>query len=165
MPEMQAAGRKETSAMDNLIVMNTIIENQRAQKLNTYMFFADVVKCFNKLWLKDCLLEMYNLGYDPNTLKILYEMNKETDKIIRIPVRNTDNVQVKEVVKQGTIFGPIMCYAETFTVNSIREEVKYKYGKINIRIPVFMDHIATAGKAEHLRKGINNCARMEKERR
>ena len=26
---------------------------------------------------------MYKLGYDPNTLKILYEMNKETDIIIR----------------------------------------------------------------------------------
>ena len=57
-------------AMDNLIIMNTIIENQRAQKLNTYMFFADATKCFDKLWLKGCLLEMYNLGYDPNTLKI-----------------------------------------------------------------------------------------------
>ena len=76
--EVQAAGRKEMSAMDNLIIMNTIIENQRAQKLNTYMFFADAVKCFDKLWLKDCLLEMYNFGYDPNILKILYEMNKET---------------------------------------------------------------------------------------
>ena len=52
------------------------------------MFFADAVKCFDKLWLKDCLLEMYNLGYDPKTLKILYEMNKETDIIIRTPVGN-----------------------------------------------------------------------------
>ena len=69
MSEMQAAGRKEWSAVYTLIIINTIIENQRAQKLNTYMFFADAVKCFNKLWLKDCLLEMYNLGYDPNTLK------------------------------------------------------------------------------------------------
>ena len=85
MSEMQVAGRKERSAMDNLIIMNTIIENQRAQKLNTYIFFADAVKCFDKLWLKDCLLEMYKLGYDPNTLKILYEMNKETDIIIRTP--------------------------------------------------------------------------------
>ena len=33
-------------------------------------------------------LEMYNLGYDPSTLKILYEMNKETDIIIRTPVGN-----------------------------------------------------------------------------
>ena len=146
--------------------MNTIIKNQRAQKLSTYVFFGNAVECFNKhIWLKDCLLEMYNLGYDPNTLKILYEMNKETDIIIRTPVGNTNNIQIKEVVKQGTIFGPIMCCAETSTVNSIGEEVKYSYGKINIGMPVFMDDIATAGKAEHIRKGIKNCARMEREKK
>ena len=93
-------------------------------------------------------------------------MNKETDLIIRTPVRNTDNIQVKEVVKQGTILGPIMCCAETSSaVNSIGEEVKYSYGKINIGMLVFMDDIATAGKAEHFRKSINNCARMEKEKK
>ena len=56
MSEMQLAGKKGRSAMDNLIIMNTITENQRVQTLNTYMFFADAVKCFDKLWLKDCLL-------------------------------------------------------------------------------------------------------------
>ena len=30
---------------------------------------------------------------------------------------------------------------------------------------VFMNDIATAGKAEHLRKGINNCAIWKKKRR
>ena len=50
--KMSVAGRKERSAMDNLIIMNTIIENQRTQKLNTYMFFANAVYCFDKLWLK-----------------------------------------------------------------------------------------------------------------
>ena len=49
MSKIQTAGRKARSAMNNLITMNTIIENQRAQKLNTYMFLADAVKCFNKL--------------------------------------------------------------------------------------------------------------------
>ena len=61
-------------------------------------------------------------------------MNKETDIIIRTPVGNTDNIQVKEVVKQGTILGPIMCCADTYAVNSIGEEVKYSSGKINIRM-------------------------------
>ena len=69
------------------------------------------------------------------------------------------------MVKQGKIFGPIMCCAETSTVNSIGEEVKYRYGKINIGMPGFMDDIATAGKAENIRKGINNCAKMEKEKK
>ena len=160
---MQAARRKKSSTMDNLIIMNTIIENQRAQKLNTYMFFADAVISFNKLWLKDCLLEMFNLGYDPNKLKILYEMNKETNIIIGTAVRNTDHMRVGEVIKQGTIFCPIMCCAETSTVNSIRE-VRCRYGKINIGIPVLMDKIATAGRAEHIRKSINNCAKMQKEK-
>ena len=78
MSEMQAAGRKERSAIDNLRIVNTITEDQRVQKLNTYIFLADAVNYFNKqLLLKDCLLEIYNLGYDLNTLKILYEMNKE----------------------------------------------------------------------------------------
>ena len=31
---------------------------QIAQKLNTDMFFAGAVKCFDKLWLKDCLSNM-----------------------------------------------------------------------------------------------------------
>ena len=52
MSEIQVAGRKERSAMDNLIIMNTIIGNQGAQKLNTYIFFADAFKCFDKLCSK-----------------------------------------------------------------------------------------------------------------
>ena len=54
------------------------------------MFFADDFKCFNKLWLKDFLLETY----DPNSLQVLYEMNKETDIVIRTPVGNKENIQV-----------------------------------------------------------------------
>ena len=44
MSKIQTAGRKERPEMDNLIIINIIMENQRAQKLNTYMFFADAVK-------------------------------------------------------------------------------------------------------------------------
>ena len=47
---------------------------------------------------------MFNLGYDPNKLKILYEINKETNIIIGTAVQNTDHMRVGEVVKQGTIF-------------------------------------------------------------
>ena len=58
-----------------------------------------------------------------------------------------------------------MCCAETFAVKNIGEEVKYSYGKRNIGMPVFIDDIATAGTAEHIRKGINNYVRMEKEKK
>ena len=58
-----------------------------------------------------------------------------------------------------------MWCAETSIVHSTEEEVNYRYGKINIGMPVFMDDIGTAGKTEHVRKGINNYARMEKEKK
>ena len=53
---------------------------------------------------------------------------------------------------------------EASTVHSIGE-VKYRYSNINIGIPVFIADIATTGRAEHIRKGINNCARLEKEKK
>ena len=59
---MQTAGRKQRSTVNNLIILNSIIENQRQNKNKIYLFFADAKKCFDKLWLKDCLTEMRYLG-------------------------------------------------------------------------------------------------------
>ena len=39
-----------------------------------------------------------------------------------------------------------MCCVETSTVNSMGEKVKYRHGKINFGMPVFMDDIGTTGK-------------------
>ena len=53
---MQTAGRKQRLAVDNLIILNPIIENKRQYKNKTYLFFADGKKCFDNLWLNDCLI-------------------------------------------------------------------------------------------------------------
>ena len=62
---MQTAGKKNRSTMDNIIIINAIIEKQRQSHKNTYLFFADAEKCFDKLWLKDCLIDMEEIGYSP----------------------------------------------------------------------------------------------------
>ena len=67
---MQTSGRKQRSIVDNLMILNSIIENQRQNENKTNLFFADAKKCFDKLWLKDCLTEMYNLGYSPGTINL-----------------------------------------------------------------------------------------------
>ena len=54
---MQTAGKKQKT-VDNLIILSSIIKNQRQNKNKTYLFCADVKKCFDKLWMKDCLIEM-----------------------------------------------------------------------------------------------------------
>ena len=65
MSNMQTEGKKNRSTMDNIIIINAIIEKQRQSHKNTYLFFADAEKCFDKLWLKDCLIDMEEIGYSP----------------------------------------------------------------------------------------------------
>ena len=43
--QMQTAGRKQRSTVDNLTILNSIIENQREHKNKT--FFADAKKYFD----------------------------------------------------------------------------------------------------------------------
>ena len=77
--------------MDNLLILTSIIENPRQSKNKRYSFFADDKRCFNKLWLKDCLIEMNYLGYSPDTIRSLYEINKTSDIVVDTPVGKTSS--------------------------------------------------------------------------
>ena len=64
-------------------------------------------------------------------------------------------------MKQGTIFGQLVCCASASRINAIQEAVKYQHGQVEMCILVFMDDIAAVGTADVIRKRIRNCRRME----
>ena len=165
MSEMQTADKKQRSTMDNIVIVSAIIEQRRIEKSNTYMFFADAVKCFDKLWLQDCIIELAKLGYNKNDLEILYKLNETAQFKINTPYGDTENIETKEVVKQGTTYGTIMCCASIARVNEIGEKVICKYGNIEIGMPVFMDDIAPIGDADAKGKAVRNCRKMEIEKK
>ena len=119
---MQTAGRKQRLAVDNLIILNSIIENQWQYKNKIYFFFSDAKNFFDKLWLLDCLIEMYKLGYSPGTIRSLYEKNETSNIVVDTPVGKTSCTTVEEVVKKGTIFGTILCCASTSRVNYFKRQ-------------------------------------------
>ena len=77
---------------------------------------------------------------------------------------NWKHQYIKGIVKQGSIFWPIMCCVTTSRVNIIGGTVQYCYGKVDIGMSVFMDDIAAAGGIRE-RKRIRICAKMEKEKK
>ena len=160
---MQTAGKKNRSTIDNLIIMNAIIEKQRLEHKTTYILFADAEKCFDKLWLKDSLIEMERIGYDKSGTKIFYEINKTTEIVVDAAIGNTESIEITEVVKQGSKFGPTMCCAMTAKVNDVGERADYKYWQIEIGMSIYVDDISVAGGPEEAKKGIRKCARMEVE--
>ena len=108
---------------------------------------------------------MYNLGYSQGTVRRLHEINKTSNIVVDTPIGKTSSITVEEIVKHGTIFGPIMCCASTSIVKEIQEAVKYQYGKVEIGMPVLMDDIAAVGTGHNVRKRIENRRKMEIEKK
>ena len=83
---------------------------------------------------------------------MLYEMNKESNIVIEILVGMTDSITVHEIVKQGTIFGPILCSVAIEMINGIGEEIStHITPELTIGTPVYIDDIL----------GIGDCKTVE----
>ena len=134
--------------MDNIVILvvSAIIEQRRIEKRKT--FFADAVKCSDKLWLQECIIVLAKLDYNKNDLELLYKLNETVLVRTNTLYGDTENIEIKEVVKQGTTYGPIMCCASTARVNEIVGKVICKYGNIEIGMAVFMDDIAAIEDAD-----------------
>ena len=59
---------------------------------------------------------MERIGYNKSDIKMLYEINKTTEIVIVTAIGNTESIEITEVVKQGSTFGPKMCCASTAKV-------------------------------------------------
>ena len=88
-------------------------------KQDLYLFFGDLVKCFDKLWLKDCLVDLHSAGAREREVKILYLLNKSATAKIITPVGITNEISISETVKQGTVFAPKLCCASTGKLNNM----------------------------------------------
>ena len=166
MSQMQMAGRRHRSTMDNIVIVSSIIAENKARNKPTYLFFGDAEKCFDKLWLKDCLVEIVKLGVSEKDALMLYLMNEEANIVVSTPIGNTNEISIKEVVRQGTVYGPVLCCASTARVNDIGESVVEKCGLTEVGMLVFMDDInTTTQQANNIKSSIRNCRRMEIEKK
>ena len=93
MLEMRTAGKKQKSTMDTIVIVCVITEQRRTEKRNTYICFANALKCFDKLWLQDCIIELTKLGYNKNDLEILYKLNETAQVKINTTYGDTENIK------------------------------------------------------------------------
>ena len=79
---------------------------------------------------------------------MFYEINKTTEIVVDTAIGDTESIEITEVVKQGLILGPTMCYATTAKVNDVGEKVYYKCGETEIGMSIYMDDISVAAGPE-----------------
>ena len=101
MSEYQCGGQKQRGTVDNIIMMRVVIDNNVRLNKKTYCYFADAYKCFDKLWLKDCLVEMWRAGMREKEVMLIYELNRKADIVIETPVGMTENITVTEIINRA----------------------------------------------------------------
>ena len=113
MSNSNVGARKQRNIRDHLFVvhgiMNSIL-NGEAAPIDIQIY--DVEKCFDALWLEDCMLDMFDTlpaEERDDKLALVYEMNKENYVVVNTAVGLTDRVMLPTLVMQGGKWGPLKC--------------------------------------------------------
>ena len=72
----------------------------------------DIEKCFDALWLEDCLNDMHDTlpeDQHDDKLALVYESNRNNLVAVKTAVGMTDRINMEKIVTQGGTFGPIEC--------------------------------------------------------
>ena len=160
----QNGGQKLRGIVDNWMMLTAVMDEGKRLRKPVYLFFADLVKCFDRLWLKDCLNDLHSCGMREREVMLLYEMNREAIFKVSTPVGMTEEVHVKEIVKQGSVFGPKLCCASTGKINEGLEVEEVVYPTVRVKAMTYVDDINSNGGKEVVEGVMVNCGIMEKEK-
>eukprot|EP00112_Aurelia_sp_Birch-Aquarium-sp1_P012703 Seg2675.2 transcript_id=Seg2675.2/GoldUCD/mRNA.D3Y31 product="RNA-directed DNA polymerase from mobile element jockey" protein_id=Seg2675.2/GoldUCD/D3Y31 len=160
--EYQCGGKQGRSTKDNWIIMTAIIDINKELKKKTYAIFADAEKCFDKLWLEDSLVQMNRSGIREREVTMIRAMNSEARIVVETPSGYTGEINVKNIVKQGTIYGPQLCCVSTSQVNEIKETpVTIISPAVVCRAMIYVDDISGAGSKSMIENIGRNLRQME----
>ena len=148
MTPFQCGGKKKRGIVDCLVVVNSWIAEMKAGKEDGYLMFADLEKCFDKLWLRDCIKEICEAGMPIPEAFYILNMNRDITAIVDTPFGISEPFHAKEIVRQGTIWGPQLCSVSTDRINKMKEEVGTIVNGEEIKNPVFVDDMNGMGKVE-----------------
>ena len=158
----QNGAMKGRGARDNLMILQAIMDYNRQIGNNVYILITDAEKSFDKLWLEDCCNSLYEIGMEVNEIQVIEELNTNIKAKIDTPYGMTEEIKIREAVKQGSVTGPILCIAETDQVNRINERTVSTIGpNIVIESLIFVDDILAAGNKNCIERTGRNLRAME----
>ena len=145
----QCGGVRNRGIGDNHLIVNSAIEEARERNENIYLLFADLQKCFDELWLKDCIKDIVEARMPEGEAMYIYEMNKFVRAKVDTPIGLIDEFELTEIVRQGTVCAVDLCAVSTDKINKI-EENETKLSGVEIQHPVFVDDMAGIGNVERI---------------
>ena len=144
--DSNVGGRKRRNIRDNIFVINAIMNsitkgNRKACDITIY----DIEKCFDSLWVQECMNTLYENGLKNDKLVLLYEATKLAKIAIKTSLGTTKRIDIENIIMQGTVFGSIICtsvmdkLAKIFYKNS---DLLYMYnGEVEVPVLGMVDDV------------------------
>ena len=144
--KFQNGDMKGKGVVDNLFIIRGIINHAKYLGKELWLTLYDIEKCFDSLWLEDCINSLWDMGVRNDILSLIDLMNKEAGVAVKTPVGDTDAILLTNLVKQGTVLGPVLnnCLLNKMTTNS----TGYNFGSVQIKPMEFVDDIADPSRAK-----------------
>ena len=95
---------------------------------------------------------------------MIYKLNEKAIFKVQTPAGETEEIEVEEVVKQGTVFGPKLCFASTGKINDGLENKEVLYPEVHLESVIFVDDIKAAGGKSFVEGVMKKCKEKEDEK-
>ena len=126
--EWATGGVSRRAPIDNVMMTTSVLEQNKYMKCRTYLVFTDAEKCFDKLWLKDGIFELWRCGTDVRDCVMIKKLNEKAEVVVKTAVGDTEPFYLNDIVRQGTVYGPQICIASMDKINIIGKDVTTYYG-------------------------------------
>ena len=90
------------------MILRGMIDHSKYLGKELWITFYNIEKCFDSLWLKDCINCMWRCGVKDDILCLVFQLNKKAMITVRTPFGNTEPFRINNIVKQGTVLGPVL---------------------------------------------------------
>ena len=104
----------------------------------------DIVKAFDRLWLEECMNNLYDSlssEHQDDKLALIYQANTKNLVAVNTPVGLSERVNIDRIVTQGGVFGPLQCSNSIDTIGKkciIKGEHLYLYKNLFQIMPLSM---------------------------
>ena len=112
-----------------------------------YPTLYDFRQYFDSLWLQDSIVSLWNLGIRNKILYNIYELNTKACIKVKTPIGSTERFEKENLVKQGTVLGPICCSANIAEVDGEIEERGVSVGNAVMKTLAHVDDILNMNKS------------------
>ena len=108
--DCNVGGRSGRNVRDNIFVLNAILNSisKRSKEAHDLQVY-DAEKCFDSLWLQECINSLFEANFKNDKLSLLYLLNSHAQVAIKTSSGMTKRIDMFNIIMQGTVWGTTFC--------------------------------------------------------